>query len=194
MELIGLSGFARVGKDSAAAVLVEEFGFTRIAFADKLRDFLYTLNPVVWSWDLKDERSERPLQDVINSFGWNGYKDSIYSDEIRRLLQILGTDCGREQLYENVWVDACLSDLKNDGKYVVTDVRFPNEMYAIKERGGTVWRVTRHGVGPANDHSSENALTGRLFDNAILNNGDLDGLAKIVRLVYAESKVSTNVV
>ena len=41
MEIVGLSGYARSGKDEAAKVLVEEFGFTRVAFADKLREVLY---------------------------------------------------------------------------------------------------------------------------------------------------------
>ena len=47
MEIIGLSGFARSGKDEAAKVLVEEFGFKRVGFADKLREVLYALNPLV---------------------------------------------------------------------------------------------------------------------------------------------------
>ena len=35
VEIIGLSGYARSGKDEAAKVLVEELGFPRVAFADK---------------------------------------------------------------------------------------------------------------------------------------------------------------
>ena len=45
--IIGLSGYAQSGKDTVAKVLIEEYGFTRIAFADKIREFLYDLNPQV---------------------------------------------------------------------------------------------------------------------------------------------------
>ena len=44
-NVIGLTGYAGSGKDTLANILVEEYGFTRIAFADKTKEFLYDLNP-----------------------------------------------------------------------------------------------------------------------------------------------------
>jgi dephospho-CoA kinase len=44
--IVGISGYARSGKDEAAKALVE-MGFERRAFADKLREFLLALNPMV---------------------------------------------------------------------------------------------------------------------------------------------------
>lgn len=38
--LIGLCGYSRSGKDTAAAHLVDKYGFARIAFADKLKSIL----------------------------------------------------------------------------------------------------------------------------------------------------------
>ena len=139
MDLIGLSGYARSGKDAAAEVLVKEFGYTRVAFADKLREFLYALNPVVISeWDEKAGMANVRVQQVIDYFGWNGYKNSQYGDEIRSLLQRLGTEAGRETLWDSIWIDAAFHDLDESGKYVITDVRFPNEADAIKQRGGSI--------------------------------------------------------
>jgi hypothetical protein len=46
-RLIGLTGFAQSGKDESAKYLIAQDGYTRIAFADKLRATLYGLNPLV---------------------------------------------------------------------------------------------------------------------------------------------------
>ena len=67
MEIIALSGFARAGKDEAAKVLVEEFGFKQVAFADKLRDFLYAMNPLC-----SDQNGWVTVKEVIDKFGWDG--------------------------------------------------------------------------------------------------------------------------
>jgi dephospho-CoA kinase len=45
--IIGIAGYARSGKDAAAKILVEHYGYERRAFADILRSALLTLNPVV---------------------------------------------------------------------------------------------------------------------------------------------------
>ncbi len=44
--IIGLTGYAQSGKDTVANILVERYGFTRVAFADKIREFLYETNPM----------------------------------------------------------------------------------------------------------------------------------------------------
>jgi cytidylate kinase len=44
--IIGLTGYAQSGKDTVAKILVENYGYTRVAFADKIREFLYETNPM----------------------------------------------------------------------------------------------------------------------------------------------------
>src|SRR6478609_11250458 len=155
MEIIGLSGFARSGKDEAARVLVEEYGFVRVAFADKLREVLYALNPIVdMGFDDFLELQPVYVQEVIDAYGWDGYKETEYGTEIRRLLQRLGTEAGRQTLWDTIWIDAAL-DTVSANKVVVTDARFYNEFDAVRERGGVIWRIERDGVGPANSHASE---------------------------------------
>lgn len=183
MEIIGLSGYARSGKDEAAKVLVEEFGFTRVAFADKLRDFLYALNPVV---DVRinqygDNCGWVYVQEVIDSHGWDGYKETVYGPEVRRLLQRLGTEAGRQTMWDSIWIDAALTGFDDSAKLVVTDCRFPNEAEAITARGGKVWRISRKGVGPANSHPSETSLDNWKFDAWLDNNGSLEEYRQTVR-------------
>lgn len=188
MEIIGLSGYARSGKDEAAKVLVEEFGFTRVAFADKLREVLYALNPIV---DVDAARMRKTLyyvQDVIDSYGWDGYKESPFGPEIRRLLQRLGTEAGRQTLWDSIWVDAALTGHPEDARLVVTDCRFPNEAQAIYDRGGHLWRIARKDVGPANDHPSETSLDDWDFDQTIWNDGTLEKYHEQVRTVLYASR------
>lgn len=192
--ILGLSGYARSGKDEAAKVLVEEFGYKRVAFADKLRDVLYALNPMVsygeWQfvehagrWFTIDSGMHKTIgvQDVIDQYGWDGYKETPYGTEIRRLLQRLGTEAGREQLGQDIWVDAAFQGLSDSDKIVVTDVRFPNEAQAIKDRGGWVVRVKRVSVKEANSHPSETSLDDWDFDVHLSNWGTLDEYRQHVR-------------
>lgn len=178
--IIGFSGYARAGK-SESALALKELGWGVTAFADKLREFLYTLNPMVLpKYERAFEAFFAPasLQKVIDTYGWDGYKDTPYNPEIRRLIQTLGTDCGRGLLGENVWVNATINRIKVDSSrknWVIQDVRFPNEAKAIQILGGRIIRVNREGVGPVNDHPSETALDDWDFD-AIITNTTLDKL------------------
>lgn len=193
--IIGLSGYARSGKDEAAKVLVEEFGFTRVAFADKLREVLYQLNPIVFAeigFRGADnfDKNTMPIyvQDVIDEYGWNGYKETKYGTEIRRLLQRLGTEAGRKTLWDSIWVDAAFAGVELEN-IVVTDCRFPNEAQAITQRGGQIWRITRKGVGPANQHPSETSLDDWPWDKTIGNNGTLEAYHSTVRRALDASRV-----
>jgi hypothetical protein len=167
-RLIGFSGYARAGKDTAVQVLRTE-GYQRVAFADLMRTFLETLNPVV-GYDSKKDGYVR-VANIIDSFGWDGYKESYWGTEMRQLMQRLGTECGRELFGENFWVDSALNNLEPEGFYAVADCRFVNEADAIRERGGKVIRIARPGVGPANSHPSETSLDDYDFD-AVVNNDD----------------------
>ena len=173
--IIGLSGFARSGKDTFAERLIEDHGFIRIAFADKLRDFLYALNPIV---AIEGEPYEAGLslvgvQDVIDGYTWGSYKETQYGTEIRRLLQRLGTEAGRQTLWDTIWIDAALKDLDEDKNYVISDMRFKNEKESIESLGGITVRINRLGVGPANDHASETEMTSESFDFTVENDGTL---------------------
>lgn len=169
MRLVGFSGYARAGKDTAYSLLADE-GWNRVAFADPMREFLYRLNPIVaqftWSGSLR-------LADVIDDVGWDGYKETPHGPEMRQLMQRLGTECGRELLGNNIWVDTALDRLP-PGNYAVTDCRFENEADAIRSRGGRIIRITRPGVGPANSHISETGLDYYEFDAVVHNDGSLE--------------------
>jgi hypothetical protein len=174
--LIGLSGYAGSGKDEAAAALVVG-GWRRDAFADRLRSFLYNLDP--WVTVSPDVGVAR-LAKLVDAYGWDRAKRTF--PEIRRLLQRTGTEAGRKVLGAQVWVDALFRDFDRDNEaLVVTDVRFQNEADAIRKAGGVMVRINRPGVGPATDpggwvHESEVALDHYDFDVTVKNDGTIEEL------------------
>jgi hypothetical protein len=152
-------------------------GYERIAFADKIREFLLEIDPLVMHNGM-DFR----LQDIVESKGWEAAKTD--HPEIRRLLQDLGVSA-RKLFGPQFWVHEAmktiLADPKLDLKYVIADVRFKNEADMIKANNGQVWRINRVGVTAANDHISEHDLDDWDFDGVITNNSDMPNLIKQIR-------------
>ncbi len=180
LRVIGLSGYARSGKDTVADVLAKNHGFTKVSFAEPMRDALLVLNPIVHG----EQGYFMRLADAIRIYGWEAYKESPYSVEIRSLLQKFGTEVAREQFGEDFWVNLAikraLEILNVGGSVVFTDVRFLNEVAAVHNLHGEVWRVRRPNVFPANAHASETSLDDFEFDSFIDNNGSLGDLELIV--------------
>lgn len=169
-RLVGFSGYARSGKDTAYS-LIEPAGWNRVAFADIMRTFMELLDPIVATSGRVGHNIR--VSHVIEQYGWDGYKSSVHSGELRSLLQRLGTECGRGLLGDNIWVDSALNGL-GEGQFAVTDCRFLNEAEAIRQRGGKIIRINRPGVGPANEHISETGLDSYDFDEVIDNDGTLE--------------------
>ena len=169
--IIGLSGYARSGKDTVAKYLVENHGFVRVAFADTLRNILSELNPIL-------EDGHR-LNEAVKMYGWDITKSKY--DEVRRLLQVLGV-AGRELIAEDVWIGAALKTPTNGAPVVISDVRFKNEADVIKKLGGSIWRVVRPDTAPVNSHVSEVQMNYYSFDELIMNDKDIRHLENEVLL------------
>ena len=153
-------------------------------------------------------------------------KDSKRSDEDlikltpRLLLQIIGTDCIRNKVHPNAWVNALFADYKYEihrsevptraagfidqhvyPNWIITDMRFPNELEAIKSRGGITIRVNRpyttvvggNGI-PATFsqnqfHPSETSLDSATFDFVISNDKDIEHLINEVRKILEKLNI-----
>ena len=162
--ILSLSGYAGAGKDTFAAFLIQDFGFKRYAFADTLRTALEILDPGVVAWG-----QYTSLRRLVRTYGWEVVKRD--HPEVRKMLQVLGTEVGRELLGEDIWVEATFKKIKAEGaeRVVITDCRFPNELAWVKvSKGSSVW-IDRPGTGAVNGHSSESALAGIDFDYTFIN-------------------------
>lgn len=159
--IIGLTGYARSGKSTAADYLVREYGYELVSFAEPLKEAALALDPLV------DFVTFQRLSEVVREIGWESAKDRL--SEVRRTLQRLGTEVGREQFGQNFWVDRAMAKIHPGGEYVISDVRFLNEAKAVQTRGGFVARIERDGIGPNGAHSSETELDSIVADGLIYN-------------------------
>lgn len=152
----------------------------------------------------------------------------------RTLLQKLGTDIMRDQIHQNVWVNALFADYKINNtllsthtikrkdsdeiigggekhkvdypKWIISDMRFENELRAIEDRDGITirlnrkWRSfdtpfgkvteTRYIPGfDAPEHPSETALDNAGFKYTIDNSGTIEELVEKVRDILIKEKI-----
>jgi len=103
---IGLVGRAGAGKSTLASVLVNCYGFEKFSLADEVRE-------------------------IARKLGYDVRKP--YSQQVREVLQIIGMT-GR-MLCEDIWIRKLLEKIGNKQKIVIDDIRFKNEVKALKEHG-----------------------------------------------------------
>jgi uncharacterized protein with PIN domain len=159
--ILGLTGYAGVGKDTAAEYLVKEFNFTRVAFADKLRQLAYNINPYIHH---EVPGLSHRLVGIVDEMGWDRAKREIIA--IREFLQ--GTGHGARLTFgDPFWIQAAFTpEVLQNTDIVVTDVRYENEVKYIADLGGYIIRIQRDGFGPINDHITEKELA---YDYIITN-------------------------
>jgi hypothetical protein len=175
--LVGLTGYAGSGKDTAAAGLTA-IGWKRVSFAEPLRQMLLTLNPIVGHRHYGTVR----LQDVVEEHDWLEAKKL---GEVRRLMQVLGTEIGREMIDDDLWIKLAKKSWDDYFSFgydvVVTDVRFKNEADAIRFNGGKIIRIHREGVKPVNNHVSDTGVDLLSVDHEIINNGSVEDLQNTLK-------------
>jgi hypothetical protein len=184
----------RTGKDSVAALL-EKFGYTRISFADPLRKMALDIDPsisLVGAPDAILEAFDGPktiyYSELLTSVGYERDKEV---PDFRRFLQRLGTEGVRDNFGENAWVNLFLDQVEKapaDQKFVVPDVRFPNEARAIHALGGEVWRTLRPGYG-GGTHPSESMIE-EITPDVVLEADNLIDLGKLVLREIGEADTS----
>lgn len=141
---IGITGYAESGKDVVADILVEKFGFVKIGMSDALDRYLMILDPYV---DLYLGLCMRKYSEIRMT---DSYVEAKKIPEVRRLLQVLGTEVGRS-MDPDIWVKELKKSAAEHINVVTTGIRFQNEFDAMDL---VIW-VDR-GRGPLNDHESEN--------------------------------------
>lgn len=183
--LVGITGALGAGKDAVGEYLVQHYGFTRLAFADPLKQSaaaLFGIDPQKWNeWKNSNSHS---IKIVGPSF--HGARDlNVFASLTpREFLQRYGTEAHRDVFGYDFWVNATLDKIDPDGRYVITDARFDNEAEAIHNNGGRVFAVIRPGT-QVSEHASEQGISYTLTDDDIQNEGTLDDLhANVAHLMW----------
>jgi hypothetical protein len=174
--LVGLTGYAGSGKNAAAEGLVAS-GWSQLSFAEPIRQMLLVLNPII--------HAGIHLQTFIDDQGWDETKYSY--PEVRRLMQVLGTEVGRDMIDDDLWVKLAkktMEDCFKQGKPVVfTDCRFPNEVEMIRFNGGKIIRIHREGTKPAQNHVSDTNVDLLPVDREIINSGTVEDLQNALKSI-----------
>ena len=155
-----------------------------MGMSDPLAEALYILNPRIYVGYESAEVVKKQFiagqiyfyQQIIDIVG---YVEAKTISEVRRWLQVLGTEVGRQLIDEDVWVHAAqkkISKLRAEGKSVViTGIRFPNELDMLKADGHVSLYVFRPGYG-GDQHASENSIKPEDFVYHVYNDGNLQDL------------------
>lgn len=163
--LVGFTGRARSGKNTAANVLERmaiKRGLTveQFAFADPLKAMIGELG--LFSMNELDCIKEQ----IIPSIGVSP----------RFLMQTLGTEWGRDIVHPNLWVILMKNKLLNSTAdlKIVTDVRFENEARLIRSLCGGIVRVVRCHDNKVAEHKSEDSIDDRFVRYTLYNNSTLE--------------------
>jgi len=162
--IVGICGFKGSGKTFIADHLVTK-GFQKLSFSSAGKAavrLIYNLNSEQLYGDLKEEVDPR------------------YGLTPRYIMQRFMTEVCRS-IHPDTWVFTVEQYINQnpDQDVVIDDVRFENEVVAIKRWGGTMWRVERYGlVGAilATLHDSERPDLLKV-DRVIQNQGSVEDLA-----------------
>jgi hypothetical protein len=165
-RVIGFAGRAGAGKTTAAEAAAAAGGGVVLGFADPLYAALAAALgvPVATLHDRATKELPLPV-----------------GKSPRQLLQTLGTEWGRQLVRADLWVWRARQRIEEAGRagvplVAICDVRFANEVAAIRELGGEVWWVHRPGLGEG-QHVSERELQPQDCDRQILNGDGPDALA-----------------
>jgi hypothetical protein len=193
IQIIGVCGRKRHGKDSVGNILRKEYGFSATAFADAVKRVAMDVYGL--SWD--------------QCYGDGPEKEAVeprWGLSPRVIMQRIGTEVGRS-IHTDTWVKHTLDNIQAAAtgqlftwrddftqgfvrvglvrtQWVITDVRFPNEAEAIRAAGGQVWKVVRPSLGvPTDEHPSETSVDLVRENVTIVNDGSLEDLSRKVSLI-----------
>jgi len=142
-KIICLCGLKSNGKDTVANYIIKNYdNWEKDSFAGTLKDAV----AAIFGWDRKmlagDTPEDREIRETKDEY-WS--KKFGYDVTPRIILQKFGTECLRNHLHEDIWVDSLERKIINtDKNVIITDCRFKNELDMLRNLGATIIRVERN--------------------------------------------------
>lgn len=132
--VIGISGFGGNGKTTLSDYFIQNHGFKRVSFADPIRKMLMALG--IEEDDLRNpEKKNTPHPRLMG-------KTPVQA------METLGTAWGRDMIHPNLWVNHFMNDGQGRPFLICDDVRFENEVAAIRQMGGMTFKLVVPGKEP----------------------------------------------
>ena len=186
--IVGICGLIGSGKGTVADILESDYNFTKLSFADSLKDAI----SMVFHWPremLEGNTGEsRKFREQVDP--WWAKRLNMPHLTPRWILQYWGTDVCRAGFHDDIWIASMEYKLINTSSqnFVIPDTRFPNEINMIKNQNGKIWRVSRgidpiwlttyieQNIVPNDIHPSEWMWAKSKFDKTIYNDSNLEYL------------------
>lgn len=128
-QLIGIVGHAQSGKDTIADYLVKNYGFTKLSFATKVKKITKSLFNIP---NNTAKTTQLPLWGMT-------YRD---------LLQQVGSKL--REIHPDIWVNPIIGEIlvcnifgNSSENFAISDVRYLNELNAIRQEGGKLIKIIR---------------------------------------------------
>lgn len=149
--VVGLAGPGRVGKSTTARNLVSSFHKThpllkveRYAFASLIYEITSTLTGIPIDVLKNEKYKETPWDETTTPL------TCLKEWTPRKLLQIIGTECFRNNVSYDFWVQAAIMKVCHLDIVFIEDARFDNEF----EKCDMVIELHRLGIDYAKNHQS----------------------------------------
>lgn len=181
--IIGLGHQKRVGKDTVADILVNEYGYTKISFISALRELceivianmmgrltltVYERKVYKWARRYGLRHDSVVFEILVNS----NFPDECYMVEggkHRNLYKYIGTTLIRDNISEDFWLNITKKQVARHPKCVLSDVRYKNEFDFVKKNGLAI-KIHNPLIDHTDTHESETCLK-RVKWHAVLETG-----------------------
>jgi hypothetical protein len=166
------------GKSTCADYLVNNYNYEKVALASSLKRMIQLL--------LQDLGfSSEDIQEMLYGSKKEYILTELGNKSTRQLMQLLGTEFGRNLITPNIWLKTTQREISNimlngSGRVVVEDLRLLNEADYFKNKDFKIVKIIRPDNTLKSQHSSESALENYNFDYTIINNSSLSNLYKAV--------------
>lgn len=174
MKIIGLGHYSRTGKDTLANAVIAALN----EYSPSLR-----VKKVPFAWKLKQIAHEL--------YGWDGLREPGYYDtrEGEKFRDVILPRIGLtpveiwikvgnllREVYGKTWIEYVIRGVQDVDVLIVPDVRFPNEVEALREADALLGKVVRPGYGPRKSISDRALLPYRGWDFVVGASGKMSEL------------------
>ena len=182
--IFGMCGKAGSGKDTVGDYLIETYNCEKLALADPIKRLVKDVFALDDHTVYDRVAREEPLEQ------WGNWS-------VRKLLQFVGTELFRRNIDEAIWVKSLWYKVRDElaiKNYVISDIRFPNELNFFEGKAGTdfasikVVRDGKDGVVGLKGHESEAYDLDTTY--LVENNGTFEELYNKVDFIASDLGVS----
>lgn len=174
-KVIAVLGRIGAGKDVICDYLVARYHGTKRGFSDPLYQILDTINPAIPVGESLVTQKFKYYKDLVAEYGQDRAKRMF--PEIRRLLQVLGTECGREIHGSQCWTNVMARASVYDYLTCIRDCRFPSEVDWVRSQDSLLIHVHSIREQAPSAHISDFAIDAKSqADYSIENNSTMEAL------------------